>query len=63
MQQTEAEPRTELNPSDAAAAPEETDLASKELSFAQISALIESGETHLIPNNEVIPGGVNVSYL
>lgn len=31
------------------------------LSFAEITALIESNQTHLIPNNEEIPGGVNVS--
>ncbi|TDL20625.1 hypothetical protein BD410DRAFT_361544 [Rickenella mellea] len=31
----------------------------KELSLAEISALIESGQTHLIPNNEVIPGGLS----
>lgn len=32
----------------------------KELSFAEISHLIQSGQTHLIPHNDVIPAGVNV---
>lgn len=32
----------------------------KELSFDEITSLIESGQTHLIPNNETIPGGVTV---
>ncbi len=32
----------------------------KEMSFAQITTLIESGQTDLIPNTESIPGGVNV---
>lgn len=30
------------------------------MSFAEISALIQSGKTHLIPNNKPIPEGVNV---
>ena len=32
----------------------------RELTFAEITALIESNQTHLIPNNEIIPGGINV---
>ncbi|KLO15539.1 hypothetical protein SCHPADRAFT_902308 [Schizopora paradoxa] len=59
LQQTQDEPHNNLQPSKAATG--ETDLVSNELSFAQISALIESGETHLIPNNEIIPGGVNIA--
>ena len=39
---------------------EGADQNTKVLSFAEISALIESGQTHLIPNNEVIPQGLNV---
>ncbi|KAH8112240.1 hypothetical protein DFH11DRAFT_514976 [Phellopilus nigrolimitatus] len=30
-----------------------------EFTFAEITALIESGQTHLIPNNEEIPTGIN----
>ena len=33
----------------------------KILTFSEIQALIESGQEHLIPNNETIPSGVNVS--
>lgn len=36
---------------------------SRTLSFAEITALIESNETHLIPNNEEISGGVNVRMI
>lgn len=32
----------------------------KPLTFAEISALIESGQTDLIPNNKQIPVGTNV---
>ena len=39
---------------------EDADQNAKVLSFAEISALIESGQTHLIPNNEIIPQGLNV---
>lgn len=31
------------------------------LTFAEISELIQTGQTHLIPNNKEIPGGTNVS--
>jgi hypothetical protein len=33
------------------------------LSFAQLQALIESGQTHLIPNNRIVPDGLNVRTL
>ncbi|KAI5120408.1 hypothetical protein M0805_000187 [Coniferiporia weirii] len=36
------------------------DNGQHELSLAEISELIESGQTHLIPNNEIVPTGINV---
>lgn len=44
-------PRSDKDPSDA---------GSGALSFAQITALIESGQTDKIPNNDIIPQGLNV---
>ena len=40
--------------------PEQT-MEERPLTFAEITAMIQSGQTHLIPNNKQIPGGVNVS--
>lgn len=37
-----------------------SDSGSGALSFAQITALIESGQTDKIPNNDIIPQGLNV---
>lgn len=37
-----------------------SDPGSGALSFAQITALIESGQTDKIPNNDIIPQGLNV---
>lgn len=51
----EAAPDVEVN----AGSDESTD---KPLTFAEISALIQSGKTHLIPNNKQIPEGTNVCY-
>ena len=50
------DPVTASQPDDS----EDADQSAKVLSFAEISALIESGQTHLIPNNEIIPQGLNV---
>ena len=50
------DPATASQPDDS----EDADQSAKVLSFAEISALIESGQTHLIPNIEIIPQGLNV---
>lgn len=37
-------------------------IEQRELSLAEISALIESGQTNLIPNNVTVAQGVNVRH-
>ncbi|KAF8607220.1 hypothetical protein BDV93DRAFT_552959 [Ceratobasidium sp. AG-I] len=57
---TQSHPLPESQPTPA---PPKTPDEEEQLSLAELTRLIETGQTHLIPHNDTIPGGVQASCL